>query len=139
MRYDHAHQSPGNMTIPLMILATLALGVAWEPAQALLFAGIAAVVWAAVYLLNVSNDNAATKRLLRSAIGGVLVIAIVGAIWSAKPLTLLNLLEQSRPVGTLPTTRSVVAELTWPSEPLSHAYATPITLLAFATAWLAFC
>ena len=30
-RYDHAHESPRVMSVPLVVLAVFAIGVAWQP------------------------------------------------------------------------------------------------------------
>jgi len=89
-RYDHAHESPWVMTIPLMILAVFATGVAWQPAG---------------------------------------------------DLSVVNLLEQSRPLGTLADVTSPLTGMTWPNEHFAHepaqheAIVVPVTWLATLTAW----
>lgn len=133
-RYEHAHESPATMWVPLVILAVFAVAVAWQPADALLFAGVAAVVWLvalAIWLVQRPATGAGWLRISGLAIAAWAVIAV---LWSWVPLTLVNLLEQGRPVGTLPATTSLIGAMKWPSEPDSHAYAVPITILAFATA-----
>ena len=35
-RYDHAHESPPVMFVPLVVLAVFAIGVAWTPSEAML-------------------------------------------------------------------------------------------------------
>jgi NADH-quinone oxidoreductase subunit L len=95
-RYEHAHESPRVMTVPLVILAVFATIIAWEP-----FAGLG--------------------RL--------------------SDLSLVNLLEQSRPAGTLADTTGVLTTLVWPDEHFAHQSAQfwtvvwPVTWLATATAW----
>ena len=70
-RYDHAHESPRSMTIPLITLALFAVGIGWQ----------------------VPFSN----------------------------LKVTNLLEQARPVGTLPTTHGLLMpELVIPDEHLGH-------------------
>ncbi len=133
-RYDHAHESPPQMWGPLVVLAVLALGVAWQPTDAFRFAGVAAVVWIALLLRWATTGGERQRSVLRLLGGFIVAVAAVGAIWSLKPLVLENLLEQARPVGTLPTAAAVMSTAVWPSEPLSHDYVVPITLLAFGTA-----
>ncbi|MEO2045201.1 MAG: proton-conducting transporter membrane subunit, partial [Pirellulales bacterium] len=71
-RYDHAHESPRSMTLPLLILAVFAVGLGWS--------------------LPFMN------------------------------LSVRNLLEQARPVGTEATTHGeLLSGLTIPAEHLSHA------------------
>ncbi len=133
-RYEHAHEAPPAMWVPLAILAVLAVGVAWQPGDGMLFAAIAAFAWLVVlaYWLVERSANW-TIWLQRSGLGIGALFAVCW-VWSFIPITLENMLEQARPVGTLPGARSLLGDLTWPAEPASHAYATPVTLLAFATA-----
>jgi NADH:ubiquinone oxidoreductase subunit 5 (subunit L)/multisubunit Na+/H+ antiporter MnhA subunit len=133
-RYEHAHESPASMWVPLVILAALAIGVAWKPEDALLFAAIAAVVWLVALAVWLVSRPSWGGQALKICGWAILCTAIVGVVWSRVPLTLENLLEQGRPVGTLPDTRSLIGELVWPSEPASHQFVTPITILAFLTA-----
>jgi NADH:ubiquinone oxidoreductase subunit 5 (subunit L)/multisubunit Na+/H+ antiporter MnhA subunit len=95
-RYDHAHESPRVMTVPLMVLALFATGVAWQP-------------W--------------------SGLGGL------------SDLSVVNLLEQSRPMGTLADAASPTTGMTWPNEHFAHepeqhhSIVVPVTWLATLTAW----
>ena len=56
-------------------------------------------------------------------------------------LSLVNLLEQARPAGTLVDTQAQLLTLTWPNEHFAHEPAqfgtitVPVTLLATFTAW----
>lgn len=77
-------------------------------------------------------------------IGGLLIRGIIeGGEWGiggetlASRLTLVNLLEQSRPAGTLANQNARWLAWTWPNEHDSHApaIAIPVTLLATGT-WL---
>ncbi|MBL7040246.1 MAG: NADH-quinone oxidoreductase subunit L [Pirellulaceae bacterium] len=85
-RYDHAHESPKVMWVPLVVLAFFATTVAWP--------------------------------------------------WFG----LVDLLEQSRPAGTLADTTAVLANMEWPNEHLAHeprnydSVVVPVTLLATVTA-----
>jgi len=86
-RYDHAHESPRVMWVPLVVLALFATTVAWP--------------------------------------------------WFG----LVDLLEQSRPAGTLADTTAVLAGMEWPNEHLAHephnhdVVVVPVTMLATVTAW----
>jgi len=95
-RYEHAHESPLVMTVPLVVLAVFATGVAWQP-----FGG--------------------QSRLSN--------------------LSVVGLLEQSRPLGTLADAASPALGMTWPNEHFAHApeqheaIVKPVTWLATLTAW----
>ncbi|GIW94798.1 MAG: NADH-quinone oxidoreductase subunit L [Pirellulaceae bacterium] len=133
-RYEHAHESPANMWVPLVVLAVLAVAVAWQPADGITFAGLAAIVWLAALAYWLVERPDGWAGWLRGS-GLAITATFVGCwLWSFVPLTLENMLEQARPVGTLPSVVSLVGQLTWPSEPESHAYVVPITVVAFATA-----
>jgi len=95
-RYDHAHESPRVMTVPLIVLAVFATAVAWQP---------------------------------------------FGGLGPLGDLSVVNLLEKSRPMGTLTDTASPSVGMTWPNERFAHepaqheAIAVPVTWLATLTAW----
>ena len=60
-RYDHAHESPPIMFMPLVILAVMAIGVAWSPVQAIIAGVVAGVVfWFSRGLLSPSGDSTHT-------------------------------------------------------------------------------
>lgn len=90
-RYDHAHESPKVMYVPLIILAFFATTVAWQP---------------------------------------------FGFLGDFSNLSLVNLLEQSRPMGTLADAHGEITSMVWPNEHDSHDWAIkfPVTLMATATA-----
>ena len=99
-RYDHAHESPKAMYLPLVILAVFAVSVAWSMPKDIQ-----------------KNDTLPLSKL-----------------------SLANLLEQSRPVGTLTDTTGTLIPWTWPDEHFAHLAENfwtvkfPVTILAFCTA-----
>ncbi|MBP86724.1 MAG: proton-translocating NADH-quinone oxidoreductase subunit L [Planctomycetaceae bacterium] len=59
-RYDHAHESPPTMYAPLVILAVMAVTVAWSPLQGLvggLIAAVAFFVGRQMFRSKASNDH----------------------------------------------------------------------------------
>jgi len=135
-RYEHAHESPKVMYGPLIVLSVFAVVVAWQAREAFLFAGLAAIVWL-FFFVRSGRTGEQRPKVLRTSLAVILAAVAAGFLWSwapLRPLALEHLLEQARPIGSLLTVKGVLVDMTWPSEPLSHAYATPITLLAFATA-----
>jgi NADH:ubiquinone oxidoreductase subunit 5 (subunit L)/multisubunit Na+/H+ antiporter MnhA subunit len=209
-RYDHAHESPAVMTTPLVVLAVLAVAVAWNPSQAITGGMIAAVGlivlvlrnrWACVVLVvavvvactavawqaimgvifwqaitggviaavglivlvlrNRSASGEATYSpaqvehdghghdghghddnsafdLGRTVLISAIVIAVMIGVVNRFPLTLEGLLEQNRPVGTLPSVQGVLMDIQVPSEHIGHDYALFIGPLATFTAILGF-
>ena len=49
-RYDHAHESPPTMYVPLIILAVMAVGVAWSPLQGVVAGAIATPVFLVLFV-----------------------------------------------------------------------------------------
>jgi NADH:ubiquinone oxidoreductase subunit 5 (subunit L)/multisubunit Na+/H+ antiporter MnhA subunit len=137
-RYDHAHESPAVMTTPLLILAVLAIVVAWRPVEGWLFLILAALIWLGLVGRAVMRKSSDVSSLVSRGATALVVATVAIYIWSLAPLSLEGILEQSRPLGTLPTTTGTLVSMTWPSEPLAHAYAVPITLVAFGTALTGF-
>ena len=161
-RYDHAHESPKVMYVPLIVLSVFAVGVAWRPAgdgpvsnEALLGSLLAVAVMAVLVVRFGRKPAAATAedhghghdadtaeplRLGLVISFGVLLIALLWSVFGMGEVTLANLLEQGRPAGTLPTEQAVLMSATWPDEHESHAPAikTPATLIAFGTALCGF-
>jgi len=70
----------------------------------------------------------------------VLSVFAVAVAWPIPGPSLSNLLEQSRPAGTLADTPAVLVNMVWPNERDSHASAIkiPATLIAFSTALAGF-
>ncbi|HZL87045.1 MAG TPA: proton-conducting transporter membrane subunit, partial [Pirellulaceae bacterium] len=184
-RYEHAHESPPVMYMPLVILAIFAIAVAWE------WKLIGYALFAAVFFIakgwtdgwfksstgspghdehghgghgheahghghdqHAHEHHAPTLTLTPGWVLTMLVVTILaGAFFqfavgpkieaikiSGKPLgnlTLAQLLEDSRPAGTLADTAAAWMTWRWPSELKSHdlSIKTPVTLLATGT-WL---
>lgn len=186
-RYDHAHESPAVMYVPLIILSVFAIGVAWSlPAPntaayaPFVFwpAAIAAVgvLFYVVYSGKPSTTHAATAHDDHAAhehhaahdthghdthahehnnhshapaapripwgglitFGALLVLmglTLPPALGGLSTLNLRDLLEQSRPTGTLlASAYGPLVEMTWPAEYISHDYAVLVTAIAFLTA-----
>jgi len=142
-RYDHAHESPPVMYVPLVVLAILAIGVAWTPREGVLGAVLGAVVVLALMgrwrlraaSVHDPHEVAPRGRLVPLMLCG-LVLLVALAWWPAEDVVLASLLEQARPAGTLAGQRGVLVNMTWPNEHDSHAAAikVPATLIAFGTA-----
>jgi NADH-quinone oxidoreductase subunit L len=49
-RYDHAHESPPTMYAPLIILAVMAVGVAWSPLQGVVAGTVATLVFLVLFV-----------------------------------------------------------------------------------------
>ncbi len=141
-RFDHAHESPAIMYIPLVVLAVFAIGVAWKPGEAALGAGLAAVVLLIISLCRQvrRGDSASVRRAWTDMFVPFVLCAIVLAlsmVWRKfDHVTLGNLLEQARPEGTLEVGAARQVDVTWPNEHAAHAASIriPATLIAFSTA-----
>jgi NADH-quinone oxidoreductase subunit L len=190
-RYEHAHESPPVMYMPLVILAIFAISVAWSWAMIgyALFAGafFLAKGWTEGWFQSSASAlghdehghgghgheeqghghhehghheeehghaHGPTLTLTPGWVLTMLVVTILaGALFqftvgpkieaikiAGKPLgnlTLKQLLEDSRPVGTLTDTAAAWKAWTWPSELKSHTddIVARVTLLATGT-WL---
>ena len=87
------------------------------------------------------GHGSASWRPLNVALGIAALVFVLSLIWSQYPnVTLANLLEQARPVGTLATQQAVLTPMTWPDEHLSHEpeIKVPATWIAFSTAFAGF-
>jgi NADH-quinone oxidoreductase subunit L len=130
-RYDHAHESPPVIFVPLVVLAVFAVGVAWGPREAILGAILAAVVF-----LVFAARSGITRRV-QIAFAICAVVGVAGLIWTPfSNVTLSSLIEQARPSGTLAGGPAELISMSWPDEHDSHAPAIkiPVTLIAFSTA-----
>jgi NADH-quinone oxidoreductase subunit L len=206
-RYDHAHESPPIMFVPLVILSVFAAAVAWDlrmigyaiiPAVFLIIKGNQAGWFKASahgrghddhghghhdvhdaqghhhghapadhHLeadppshAHVGHDDSATHApvhahvtwpwvitlLVASLLGGRMVESLIRSNSSLNNLpifnlTLSNMLEQARPVGTAADMRGAWLQWTWPNEHFAHEAAqyyqivVPVTLLATGT-WI---
>ncbi|MDP6446598.1 MAG: hypothetical protein QF805_22600, partial [Pirellulaceae bacterium] len=137
-RYDHAHESPKVMYMPLVVLSVFAVSVAWKPFEAQLVGSVGLVVGLLWLLKCVFNGQSRTSALVVSGASfAILMIGLVWAVGSPKwtPTPLNPLLEQARPDGTLlPSTAQYWVNWTWPDERKSHDYAAAITPVATAVA-----
>ncbi|MEX0818930.1 MAG: proton-conducting transporter membrane subunit, partial [Pirellulaceae bacterium] len=148
-RYDHAHESPPTMYVPLIILAVMAIGVAWSPLQGVVAGTIATLVFVAWRLLggkrkqeevshDVEHGHAADHHhpaehdhhaSLPARLGelpwvlSVLVLA-VAAVWTVGGLgdvTLAGLLKQANPVDDHVGVAGYWLEgWTWPAAHIAH-------------------
>ena len=187
-RYEHAHESPPSMYMPLVILAVFAIAVAWD------WKNLGYALFAAVFFIAKGWNEGWFKSGVRSqepgasghesdhshghdtthhspltahhdhhgptltlTPGWVLTIVVVTVLagWffqvtvgpkiekisiGGNPLgnlTLAQLLEDSRPAGTLASTAASWMDWKWPGELDSHAdnIVRPVTLLATGT-WI---
>jgi NADH:ubiquinone oxidoreductase subunit 5 (subunit L)/multisubunit Na+/H+ antiporter MnhA subunit len=143
-RYDHAHESPPVMYVPLIVLAVFAISVAWQPNDAMLGAAIALVIIAAVRLVLWLRGRSEPSRISNLPFVLCGIVLAVGVVWwffpSLRAVTLANMLEQSRPLGTEVSEAGALVDMTWPAEHESHASAirVPATWIAFSTALAGF-
>ena len=129
-RYDHAHESPKTMYVPLVLLSIFAICVAWQPGPETNIGLLAtAAVVATIIVVGKFSWN-----WLTLPIG--FALAIASAWWFFDGTPLGALLENARPEGTLAMGDGSWFDMTWPDEHESHvpAIKIPATLIAFATA-----
>lgn len=141
-RYDHAHESPPVMVIPLVLLAVLAIAVAWTPADARLGSAIAAAIILGISLYRQWNRGEDVN--LRTAWNNLLIPLVLcavvfgmGVLWHPlRNVALFSVLEQARPDGTLEIGAARLGTTFWPDEHASHApeIKIPATIVAFSTA-----
>jgi NADH-quinone oxidoreductase subunit L len=126
-RYDHAHESPPTMYVPLIILAVMAIGVAWSPLQGVVAGAIALLaffVWRLVRLnrqqeqaAHVANHDhsddhhddaehhhhASLPAWLGELPWGLsalaLAVAVIWAVGGLGDITLAGLLGQANPIN----------------------------------------
>jgi NADH:ubiquinone oxidoreductase subunit 5 (subunit L)/multisubunit Na+/H+ antiporter MnhA subunit len=166
-RYDHAHESPKVMYVPLIILSVFAIGIAWRPLshspisnEALLGSFLGVVIMGALFLKFGSKQGQDTKHApdhghgdhhheaedttqpLKLGLTIAFGVLLVAFLWSfgLGNVTLSSLLEQGRPAGTLPTQTATLISGVWPDEHDSHAPAimVPATAIASFTAFAGF-
>ena len=161
-RYAHAHESPPVMYRPLILLAFMAVAVAWDkPSVAVTGGLVAAAIFFVARLLAAKGSSAEAHGhhgdtpgdghhdghgAQEPAFSPWLVpflwcgVAIFGAlIWansSWQDVYLGSLLEQARPNGTLEMGTGPLTSMFWPDEHASHEpeIKVPATLVAFSTA-----
>ncbi len=141
-RFDHAHESPPTMYVPLVVLAVLAVIAAWGPQEAIIGSVVVAVVLLGIQLWRRMNNSIGVATSTAWMFWPGLICAgvfAVGLVWNAFPcrdITLAAILEQSRPDGTLQVGTGPWTQLVWPNEHASHADDIKLwaTLIAFGTA-----
>ena len=139
-RYDHAHESPPVMYVPLIIVSVFAIGVAWKWSDALsavVIGALGLVGWAAY---EISQGRSVQRDFVFRCSLVLMGVLIFVGVWTRNLfgfncyVVLENMLEQARPLGVLATSVGSVWSVTVPSEPDSHAYANLITPVAFGAA-----
>ncbi len=75
-RYDHAHESPPVMFVPLVVLAIFGVGVAWGPDEAVIGAILAAIVF------GVFATRSGLNRRIQIALGICAIVGVLGLIWT---------------------------------------------------------
>src|SRR5262245_55228101 len=139
--YEHAHESPPLMYVPLVVLAILAVGIAWQgPLEGALGAALGALTLAVYQLVHPARDDEslAVRKFLLFMLGAFILGTVL--LWGADGLTLANLLEQARPERTSGDQVGAYSQLVWKDEHASHAaeFKVPATLIASATALAGF-
>ena len=162
-RYDHAHESPKSMYVPLIVCAIFAVGVAWKPVghgafpyEAVLGALITFVIFGVCYYLfgrsedthaadahahnshgHDHHDEVTASSALWLGVllsGAALVIALAMTIVPRiGDITLSNLLEQARPAGTAAFQSAAWFTGTWPDEHYAHLDENFTSIVAPAT------
>ena len=139
--YDHAHESPPAMYVPLVVTAVFAVAAGWGPKDALLGVILIAgglLIGLAVYKAYSGKDFAAllTKPIVVTMALCVIVMSLSLAWLAAEHVKLASILEQARPTGTLSDTQAVLHGMMWPNEHASHVpeIKIPASLVAFGTA-----
>ncbi len=142
-RYEHAHESPAVMYVPLIILSVMAVVVAWSPIQGVIgsLAAIALFLgWRSV------RGSAAGGRIL--SLGNlpllisvlVLLLAIIWWVAPVSDVSLVSLLMQSEPVRAATGMSGVALDWVWPSEHGVHTSAiiVPVTMIAIGASLAGF-
>jgi len=152
-RYDHAHESPKVMYVPLIILSVFAVVVAWDykdaawGALAIVIGGLLLlVIHSVLNFFKYDSSFMPTRRVYigMAVIAGVLMVSAGG--WYSlfhdpgipdQKVALDTLIGQSHAAGI--KTGAFDGKLVgvhWPNEYASHAPAIkiPVTLIAFSTA-----
>jgi NADH-quinone oxidoreductase subunit L len=158
-RFDHAHESPPTMYAPLIILAVMAIGVAWSPLQGVVGGMLATIVFAAWRFSRKGKQEAAHAEhdsdqhhdhsALPSWLGDlplvlsvfVLLIGVAWTIGGFGHVTLRGLLGQADPVGDHFGADAVwLAGWTWPAQHAAHEphILIPVSIIAIGTAFAGF-
>jgi NADH-quinone oxidoreductase subunit L len=147
-RYEHAHESPAAMYVPLVILAVMAVAVAWSPMQGVigsLAAGALFLVGRGIWGTQRNEQRVANGFLAVADLPFVLsvLVLLISLSWWGAPVsdvTLSSLLTQAEPVRAASGMRGVLLNWNWPSEHLSHApgIVVPVTLIALGASFAGF-
>jgi NADH-quinone oxidoreductase subunit L len=142
-RHAHAHEAPPSMVVPLIILAVMAIGVAWDPGQGLLGAALATAVFLVWKLIRGLWAGSAQARWnwewADLPLGLSVVVLAVSVLWSLTPLNtvvLRSLLLQAEPINAAAGATSPMLGWVWPSAHVIHepangmAIVVPVTLIA---------
>ena len=144
-RYDHAHESPPVMYVPLVVLAVFAVAVAWRPWEGILGAILAVIITIGLVLgRQWFGESDPEKTLLPkwslAPLALSAIVFVVSIIWYPMDrVVLAELLEDARPAMQAEQHGTLV-NMTWPDEHQSHAPAIkqPATVIAFSTALAGF-
>ena len=147
-RYEHAHESPKAMYIPLVVISVFAVVVAWSERVELVIGAMVAIAISLFVFwkfrqpaepgLDHENDHGSHGNLICLPLVLSVLVFVVGITWFSagnENVVLSSLLRQARPDGALNAMEGKLVDLTWPAEPYAHDYKTPVTILATLTAW----
>lgn len=127
-RFDHAHEAPRIMHVPLIVLALLAIAVAWDPVQGLLGSGLAS---GALFIGRLVRRRAGACRGAPRArfefadlplALSLLVFAVACLWWLSpwRPVHLSSLLRQSEPALAKAGAQGVLIGWQWPGADAFH-------------------
>jgi NADH-quinone oxidoreductase subunit L len=153
--YDHAHESPPVMYLPLALLSFFAVGAGWHGRGDMVLGVALGIAIVAVLIRRASSGASAQAHDAHAhhddhaahdhghAHGGsslrplvfLFALAILAAIFIPPAWNINDILEQARPAGATGDGK-LVAGLTYPHEHISHEHATHVTatIVAFSTA-----
>ena len=135
-RYDHAHESPPSMYVPLVLLSIFAVSVAWRPSESVLGMPepLFGLILTAIIIGVILFWKGLSYEWLALPVG--FLAAILIAWWVFDGASLAGLVEQARPLGTQEIGQGQWVNMFWPDEHASHADAIkiPATIVAFSTA-----
>jgi NADH:ubiquinone oxidoreductase subunit 5 (subunit L)/multisubunit Na+/H+ antiporter MnhA subunit len=151
-RYEHAHESPPVMYVPLIILAVFAVAVAWQPVQGIvgaLLAGIVFFIWRWTRPRAEEAEEGPRRRfaLADVPLGLSVLVLAVSVLWNFSPLQathVKSLLAQAEPFNSVAGSEAALVGWVWPSEHALHTeenlskIVVPVTLIAIGTAVVGF-
>ncbi|MFV1965556.1 MAG: NADH-quinone oxidoreductase subunit L [Pirellulaceae bacterium] len=151
-RFEHAHESPPTMYVPLIVLAVMAIAVAWQPLQGIWGALLAAVlffVWRWTHPPTDPLEDTPRRRfaLADLPLGLSVLVLAVALLWNFTPLHathLKSLLGQAEPFNSIAGSKAPLLGWVWPSEHVIHTeenlgtIVVPVTLVAMGSALVGF-